>query len=162
VNLSSWSQEVSSRLNGAVSPEALEKRFRVQHDVMFSANATVAEIEFISVGALAGSVFWPTLPFSWGSVHLSAPGAINNPAIDVNFLAVDFDLQMAIGVGRLARQVWSTQPLSDIALSPISPGDSELPANATDSQWADYMIGSGKQNTNSNFLLGDALANFTA
>ncbi|KAI8953718.1 GMC oxidoreductase [Xylaria longipes] len=140
-NLASWSEAVSQRLNGDVSPEALETRFRVQHDVIFNKNASVTEFEFFSVASVVGIVFSPTLPFSWGSVHLDSPGAVNNPAIDANFLSIDFDMQTAIGAGRLARKIWSTKPLSDFASAILVPGNTTLPENATDAEWAAFLPG---------------------
>ncbi|KAI3317922.1 GMC oxidoreductase [Xylariaceae sp. AK1471] len=140
--LVSWSKAVSQRLNGDVSPEALETRFRVQHDVIFTKNASVTEFEFFAFGSIVGIVFSPTLPFSWGSVHLDSPGAINNPAIDANFLSIDFDMQTAMSAGRLARKIWSTEPLSPLKRAFLVPGDSVLPENATDKEWTEYLTSS--------------------
>ncbi|KAI0546091.1 GMC oxidoreductase [Xylaria curta] len=138
-NLASWSQAVSQRLDGDLSPKALEARFRVQHDMIFNKNVSVTEFEFFSVGSIVGIVFSPTLPFSWGSIHLDSPEAVNNPAIDPNFLSIDFDVQTAIGAGRLARRIWSTKPLSNFTSAFLVPGDAALPKNATDAEWTDVL-----------------------
>lgn len=137
--LASWSEAIAERLGGSVPPSALERRFQVQHDVMFGKNASVAEFEFFSLGDIVGIVFSPTLPFSWGSVHLDGSGHIDKPAIDPNFLSIDFDLQTALKVGRIARNMWSTQPLSELAGEFLVPGDTVLPANATDAEWREFL-----------------------
>lgn len=143
-NLASWSEAIAKRLNGGVSPSALETRFRVQHDVIFNKGASVAEFEFFSLGDTIGIVFSPTLPFSWGSVHLDAAGEIDKPAIDPNFLSIDFDRQVALKIGRLARKIWSNKPLSDLAGDFVVPGDAVLPEDATDAQWTEFLTSSCK------------------
>jgi choline dehydrogenase len=143
-NLSSWAQAVSARLNGSVSPKALEKRFQIQHDVIFNKQATITELMFFTEGTIAGIAFWSLTPFSWGSVHLDSPDTINDPALDPNFLSIDYDLQTLIGAGRLSQKVWNTQPLSSLAIANIIPGDAALPLNATDADWSAVITSSGK------------------
>lgn len=137
--LASWSELIAERLEGGVSASALKKRFQVQHDVIFEKEASIAEYEFFALGDITGMVFSTTLPFSWGSVHLNAAGEVEKPVIDPNFLSVDFDLQAAKEVGKIARKLWSTEPLSDFVGDLISPGAEVLPANATDEQWAQFL-----------------------
>lgn len=137
--LASWSELIAKRLEGGISASALEKRFQVQHDVIFDKKASMAEYEFFSLGDITGIVFSTTMPFSWGSVHLNAAGEIEKPVIDPNFLSVDFDLQAAKEVGKIARKLWSTEPLSDFVGPLLVPGDLVLPENATDEQWAQFL-----------------------
>jgi choline dehydrogenase len=138
--LALWSDIISKRLNGGISASALLERFKVQHDVFYDEKATIAEFEFFSLGSIVGMVFQPTLPFSWGSVHLNAAGETQNPVVDPNFLSIDFDKKVAREVGRMARSMWSTPPLSDTVSSLIMPGDAVLPVNATDEQWDKFLI----------------------
>lgn len=151
--LASWSEQIATRLEGGVSASALEKRFQVQHDVIFDKKASIAEYEFFSLASqdITGMVFSTTLPFSWGSVHLDAAGEIEKPVIDPNFLSVDFDLQTAKEVGRITRKLWSTEPLSDFVGDLIAPGEAVLPKNATDEQWAQFLTSTCEYN------LGDSL-----
>ncbi|CAG9989220.1 unnamed protein product [Clonostachys byssicola] len=140
--LASWSEMIAKRLNGGVSAEALKQRFEIQHDVIFGKKSSVVEFEFFSVGSVIGIVFSPTLPFSWGSAHLNAAGEIDNPAVDPNFLSIDYDKQVSLEVGRIARKIMSTKPLSDLFGDLIAPGDAVLPENATDTQWAEFLASS--------------------
>lgn len=144
--LASWSELISKRLEGGVSASALEKRFQVQHDGIFDKEASMAEFEFFSLGDVTGIVFSTTMPFSWGSVHLNAAGEIEKPVIDPDFLSVDFDLHVAKEVGRIARKLWSTKPLSDFVGDLVSPGEEVLPQNATDEQWAQFLTGACEYN----------------
>lgn len=113
--------------------------------MVFEKNATVAELEFYAAGSITGIVFWLTLPFSWGSVHLRSFGEINDLVIDVGLVTIDLDMDITIGAGRLAREIWSTKPLSDLVSAFISPGEAVLPINVTDVQWADFITTSCKQ-----------------
>lgn len=144
--LASWSELISKRLEGGVSVSALEKRFQVQHDGIFDKEASIAEFEFFSLGDMTGIVFSTMMPFSWGSVHLNAAGEIEKPVIDPGFLSVDFDLHVAKEVGRIARQLWSTKPLSDFVGDLVSPGKEVLPKNATDEQWAHFLTSACEYN----------------
>lgn len=150
--LASWSERISRRLEGGVSITALEKRFQFQHDGIFDKETSMAEFEFFSFGNITGLVFSTTMPFSWGSVHLNAAGEIDKPVIDPNFLSVDFDLHVAKEVGRIARKLWSTKPLSDFVGDLVSPGEEVLPTNATDEQWARFLTSACEYN-----LGGDGL-----
>lgn len=144
--LASWSELIAKRLEGGVSASALQKRFQVQHDVIFEKGASIAEYEFFALGDITGMVFSTTLPFSWGSVHLNAAGEVEKPVIDPNFLSVDFDLLAAKEVGKIARKLWSTEPLSGFVGDLISPGAETLPANATDEQWAQFLTSACEYN----------------
>ncbi|KAI0395816.1 GMC oxidoreductase [Xylariaceae sp. FL0594] len=137
--LASWSEKIAERLQGGISASVLEKRFQVQHDVIFHHRASIAEFEFFAFKDTIGMVFSPTLPFSWGSVHLGATGEIEDPAIDPNLLSIEFDMQTALKVGQMARKMWSTEPLSKLAGTPLQPADGVLPENATDEEWTEFL-----------------------
>jgi choline dehydrogenase len=143
-NLSSWAQAASDARNGSVSAAAMVKRFEIQHDLIFNQNVTVSEIYTIGSEGVAGSSYWILMPFSWGSVHSDSGADIAMPVIDANVFSVDFDIQMLIGIGKLVQNVWATSPLSDIVVENVVPGDSSLPANATDAQWRAFATGTGK------------------
>lgn len=137
-----WAQVVSESGGGALSPEVLETRFRIQHDLIFKDNTSIVEIVPFSGGGVIGGAFWTLLPFSLGNVHLNTSSAADYPTIAPNFLAVDFDIQVLTAAGRLVRKHFGTAPLSDWVTDQTGLG---TPAtNATDSEWKDYILGSGK------------------
>jgi choline dehydrogenase len=149
-SLEDWSKAIAQRLNGGVSAEALERRFQVQHSVVFDEEASMAELEFFSLGNIISMVFSTTLPFSWGSVHLNAAGEIDKPVIDPNFLAIDFDRKAAQRTGRIARELWSTKPLTDLVGEFVTPGEAALPKDATVAQWAEFLISACKWKSSDN------------
>ncbi|KXX73018.1 Glucose oxidase [Madurella mycetomatis] len=139
--LAEWAKVVSASTQGALSPAAIEKRFRVQHSLIFERNATIAELFPTSVGTQILAQFWTSMPFSWGSIHLGAAGKIDEPVIDPGLLTIDFDRDMVTSVGRLSQKAYSTAPLTELVATNISPGYDVLPLDASDDQWADFVTG---------------------
>lgn len=137
--LSEWAKAVSASSGGAISPSAIEKRFRIQHDLIFNKNITIAELFPSSTGTGVLAQFWTSMPFSWGSVHLGSKDNINTPTITPNLLSTDFDGEILAAVGRLSQKGYSTPPLSDLITDNTSPGYSKLPLNASDEQWATFL-----------------------
>ncbi|KAH9904953.1 hypothetical protein F4778DRAFT_780118 [Xylariomycetidae sp. FL2044] len=73
--------------------------------------------------------------------QIGNPGCKNaqSPAIHPNFLSIDLDKETAVKVGRIAREMWSTEPSRQFAGTLIVPGDAALPVNATDGQWTEFL-----------------------
>ncbi|KAI2468587.1 putative GMC oxidoreductase [Annulohypoxylon bovei var. microspora] len=133
--LSEWAQKVAEANNG-INPSQLEKIFRVQKDLIFKSNVTIAETLTSGSGNVLISAFWTLLPFSRGSVHIKSAEDVDHPAIDPKYFFVDFDLAVQTGVGRVSQELWYTDPIRDVVASYLVPGDADLPRNATDAQWA--------------------------
>ncbi|KAG8164339.1 hypothetical protein KVR01_006257 [Diaporthe batatas] len=131
-NIPRWAKAVSSSLNNGISAASLEKRFKIQHEIIFDRKATVAEVLWLTEDSV---VAVDMIPFSWGNVHLQSPKDINKPALDPKMHAVDFDTDILIRAGRLAQSLFGTKPFSDIVLSQVSPDTASLPARASDAQW---------------------------
>ncbi|KAI8634699.1 GMC oxidoreductase [Xylariaceae sp. FL1651] len=137
--LADWAKQVTAASNGAVNATNVEKLFRVQHDLIFKQNVTIAEtITALYEGYLASSM-WLLLPFSWGSVHLTSVDAIDAPAIDPKYFLIDFDLDVQIGLGRLSQKFWNTAPVGDYVTEMVLPTEGVLPLNATDEQWTSFI-----------------------
>ncbi|KAI0097596.1 GMC oxidoreductase [Nemania sp. FL0031] len=131
-----WAKTVAAARNGAVNVTNVERLFRLQHDLIFKQNVTIGETLTALFGNYLVSAMWLLLPFSWGSVHLTSVDAINAPAIDPKYFLIDFDLEVQTGLGRVARRLWDTAPISGIVDSSV---EGPVPLNATDEQWATYI-----------------------
>lgn len=142
--LPEYAKALSATSDGAISASAIEKRFRIQHDLIFKKNVTVAELFPTNTGSNIFAQFWTSMPFSWGSVHLGSKDGIDEPVITPNIMATDFDVEMLTAVGRLSHKAFVTPPLSELIGDNTSPGYSILPLNASDKQWATYFKGNGK------------------
>ncbi|KAF3024920.1 hypothetical protein E8E14_013026 [Neopestalotiopsis sp. 37M] len=143
-NLSSWAADITAANGGVMSADALLKVFEVQHDLIFKDNVTIGEL-LTAFGEQYGynfvaNVWWPLLPFSRGSVHLKSVDAIDDPAINPQYLLADFDVTMMTGVGRVAQSFFYQEPISDIITGALLPGDAILPRNATDEQWRSQLV----------------------
>lgn len=154
-SLGRWARQVARRNGrGPGAATALEYIFRIQHDLVFDQENSVAECLTTAFGGALVAAFWALLPFSRGSVHIdpASPGgngtsaAPDTPAIDTQLLTVDFDMAMQVATGRLAARFWSTPPVSDLVAGALSPNASDplpLPprGEATDEQWRRWTTG---------------------
>ncbi|KAI1144215.1 putative GMC oxidoreductase [Hypoxylon sp. FL0543] len=144
--LSEWAQKISRVNSGGIDASTLEKIFRIQHDLIFEKNVTIAETLTSGSGGILISAFWLLLPFSRGNVHIKSAEQLDNPAIDPKYLLIDFDLAVQTGLGRLSQKLWYTDPISDLVVGNLVPGEASLPRNATDSQWATFIAGTSSPN----------------
>lgn len=145
-NLSTWAHIASEASGGAISQEAFEKRFQIQHDLIFKKNVTIAQIFLTNLITSIVPQFWVTMAFSWGSVHLGSLDKIDEPIIDPKIFAIDFDATMLAAVLRLVLKVYDTMPLKSLISASVSPTDEQLPLNATDSVLGQYVKKNGKFN----------------
>jgi choline dehydrogenase len=150
-SLSRWAQKLANATDGGPNAKALESLFQVQHDLIFKKDVTIAEILSSASGTTAVAVYWDTLPFSRGSVHLSSANDkdINNPNINPRFLSVDFDTAVQVAVGRLSTTFWKTPPASALIEAEVQPNSTVLPPNATDAQWENFTASSLTSNSHS-------------
>ncbi|OTA80807.1 putative GMC oxidoreductase [Hypoxylon sp. CO27-5] len=144
--LSEWAQRISDVNTRGIGANTLEKIFRIQHDLIFKKNVTIAETLTSGSGNILISAFWLLLPFSRGSVHIKSADHIDDPAIDPEYFLIDFDLTVQTVLGRLSQELWYTDPISDLVISNVVPGQASLPRNATDFQWATFITGTSTPN----------------
>ncbi|KJZ77222.1 hypothetical protein HIM_03543 [Hirsutella minnesotensis 3608] len=146
-SLGQWARHMAqSRGGGAETVTALERIFRIQHALIFDKHVTLAEILTTAYGEVIGSAAWNLLPFSRGSVHIQAgtDGYVSDmPAIDPQFMAVDFDLAAQVAAGRLAARLWKSAPVRDLVGGNLQPPNgSEMPTpDATEGQWRNWTAG---------------------
>jgi len=135
--LASWAQTASAATGGVLSPEALETRYRVLHDLIFIKNVTITEQSYAvaTSGSVVSAGFRVSEPFSLGSIHLGFNSS--QPIVDPNPLSIDLDLQLLTGAGRLTQKLWATQPLLGTIIS-----ETELSSNATDDEWNTFLTSS--------------------
>lgn len=133
-SLSDWALTIHKASGGAVSCRALERLFRIQHDLIFREHVAIGETLTNAAGSNFVSEFWFLLPFSRGSVHLTHTEALDQPAIDPKFFLIDFDLALQIELGRLSQKFWYTSPVNRLVL----PGATNLTLDASDAEWTSY------------------------
>lgn len=147
-----WAQQVVDRSHGALNMSAIEKIMTIQHDVIFNKNATIVEIvQAAQDGALSGAS-WNLLPFSRGSIHIGDK-SINKPAIDPQFLAVDYDLDTTIAVGKTVRSFYNSSQIRPHVTAYLDPSTDKLPENPSEDDWRKFITGAAGPN---NHPLGTA------
>jgi choline dehydrogenase-like flavoprotein len=118
----------------------LEKLFQIQHDMIFTHKAVIAEV---IVNAPAGGnailEYWGLMPFSRGNIHIRSANASAPAAINPNYFMLDWDMQQQIGTAKIARAVANASPLKDLLTGETLPGLNEVKADATDGEWAAWL-----------------------
>lgn len=137
-SLSDYATAVAKASNNGLNTTALEQIFRVQHDLVFSKNVTIAEITttyYKSYGYYFTD-YWLLFPFSRGSVHLNATDRTGNPVLDPRYFLIDFDLQQEVAMGRQAHDFWHTSPMGEYITASVV-GDP-----SSDEELAEYILNS--------------------
>ncbi|KAI9896923.1 hypothetical protein N3K66_007945 [Trichothecium roseum] len=141
--LPAWAAGVSEASAGRVSAANVEALYRVQHRLLYEDGVSAAEILTTAVeGKMAFSAFWPLMPFSRGSVHLSrsagaAGGAAATPVIDPKYYLVDDDLALQTRVARLTTSFYESKPLAGVVDQVAGPPGGA--GTTTDEQWGEYL-----------------------
>ena len=131
-----WASQLAKGDSTAAS--AFERLFQLQHDLIFKSVCTVGEILTTISRGTVGVRYWELLPFSRGSVHITAKANFKNPVIDAGFFTIDFDMTMQTAIGRLARKLWVTTSAKQYAVQQTGPTIQTLPDNASDTQWDSF------------------------
>ncbi|KAF9043199.1 glucose oxidase [Panaeolus papilionaceus] len=138
-SLASWA---SAQAGNALNAAALQTMYQIQADLIINKNAPVAEI-FSDTGFpdTLGLLVWNLLPFSRGSVKIKNTDPFQKPTINVNYFAIDFDMDVQINAARLGRKILSTAPMSSLSAGETSPGG-QVPDNAqrgSDASWKTWI-----------------------
>jgi choline dehydrogenase len=137
-----WARATAAESGGqTVDAAAVERVMRVQHDLLFDKKVPVVEVIVVTppgAGGL-GTQYWPSFPFSRGSIHLGERD--DNPLIDPRLYFVDSDMDVMVAAGRALAKFFVSPPLSSvasaIALPPLGP-------EATDEDWAAFFRQEGE------------------
>ncbi|KAJ5611034.1 hypothetical protein N7510_007753 [Penicillium lagena] len=144
-SLASYAKAVANFSNGAVHEANVLSAFQLQYDLIFKSQVPYAEIVFLPIADTFSAEYWPLLPFSRGSVHISSANSSAPAAIIPNYFMFDQDLTTQIDVARYIRKAFGIAPLSDLVLDENAPGLNLLPEDASDSDWADWVKSSCEQ-----------------
>lgn len=135
-----YAAQIAASNGGASNATTQEYILRSQLDLLMHSNTPTSEIAPLVLGNLIGGVFWPLQPFSRGSVHITSSNATILPAIDAQFLSIDFDKQVAVATARFVREFLTTAPVSGILdVSTIQPSFESVPKDASDDVWLDWI-----------------------
>ncbi|KAK2604766.1 hypothetical protein N8I77_007667 [Diaporthe amygdali] len=139
-NLTAYAEYAASESRGGLNVSALEEIFRIQHDLIFKKNVTIAETITASSSGYLLTAWWCLLPFSRGRVHLATLDAIDSPLIDPQYFIADIDLTTQIAIGKQAQSFWNTHPIAEYISGNLTADP------ATDEDWAEYIINTFEPN----------------
>ncbi|KAI0149568.1 glucose oxidase [Xylariaceae sp. FL1272] len=144
-NIGAWARQVAiSNPGHPGGAAAIERIFRIQHDLIFNAGVTMAEIFTTTYAGTVVSTAANLLPFSRGSIHLrdadkDDSAVADTFALDPKYLSIDFDMTAQIAASRLASRLSSTPPLSDLVIGDLlPPDDTDEPPPPVDSSYAQW------------------------
>ncbi|KAK7442996.1 hypothetical protein VKT23_015943 [Stygiomarasmius scandens] len=138
-NLQNWA---ASQAGFALDSGALEQIYNIQSGLIIDHDAPVVEL-FYDTGFPddIGIDMWQLLPFSRGSVSIKSNDPFTKPTVNVNYFSVDWDLDVQVESARLAREIISSPPLSNLSTGETIPGNS-VPDNAergSDASWRSWI-----------------------
>ena len=143
-SIASWVQTVAEANDGTVNASALTRLFQIQRELIFEDLVPDAEMIITGSGNTIVIAHWGLMPFSRGSVHIASASPLVPPSIDPKYFVAGIDMTVQIAITKLARSALYTQPLSEIVLEEILPGDS-VPINGTDTEWANFLKNTGRR-----------------
>ena len=138
-SLPQYAATVSAAGNHALKASDIEPSFRIQHDLIFRSNISVAELLISPFANFILGVYWGLQTFAWGSVHISSSNSSAAASINPNYWMLEWDKQVQVGVARYIRKMYNTEPLKAVVGTEVAPGLFLIPENATDEQWAQYL-----------------------
>lgn len=117
---------------------------RTQLDNIFLQREAAVE-QFFTVTPSTGQVgidLWNLIVLSRGSIHVSSSDPWKQPVVDPAYFQHPLDLQLQTYSTMQARGVYAMPPLSDLINYEMEPGLERVPANASYSEWQDYVMDS--------------------
>ncbi|KAL4871190.1 hypothetical protein BDV12DRAFT_194553 [Aspergillus spectabilis] len=140
--LKSWAAQIAEDSGHAISASAIEQLYQVQHDLIFNHDVPFVEILTTALGENVGSAFFILLPFSRGSVHINSADSSDYPSVNPNYFQINWDLILQRKVAQTVAKFWHTNPVHSLVGQRLEPPISDLPSNATDEVWDNWVISS--------------------
>ncbi|RAK95972.1 GMC family oxidoreductase [Aspergillus ibericus CBS 121593] len=139
--LKQWAKETAEVSGGTMSAQVLEALFQQQYDLIFKSQIPIAEILYYPGGTDSLSAqYWALLPFARGNIHISSADPTVYPTINPNYYKFDWDLDSQIEVSKYIRKTFQSAPLSSIVTEETTPGFSEVPADASEEEWTEWLF----------------------
>jgi choline dehydrogenase-like flavoprotein len=138
-SLADYAKALSHFSNGAVLEANAQAAFQLQYDLVFESGVPYAEIVFIPIAHSFMAEYWPLLPFSRGSVHMTSLDPSHPPSINPNYFMFEQDLNSQADVARYIRKIFSASPLRSLVGDELAPGLDLLPEDAPVSEWTSWV-----------------------
>lgn len=138
-SLHDWAESVADARGNWVDATAIERLFKVQHDLVFKHR--VSCVELLKTGSMSrqGTLFVVSFPFSRGSVHIHSANPLDYPLLDPNYFLIDWDLVLLEQLRESVNQFWSTPPINHLVVQRVEPNVTIVPENASVVEWRSWM-----------------------
>lgn len=138
--LPEYAATIAAQNGGASTAAVQEQLLKTQLDLLINSNMPASEIVPAVIANFVGGAFWPLQPLSRGSVHINSTNRTARPVLDAKFLQLDFDKTMVIATAKYVRNFLMTAPFSNlINSSTLTPGFKEIPQDASDDVWLEWV-----------------------
>ncbi|KAF7186595.1 Glucose oxidase [Pseudocercospora fuligena] len=138
--LPSYAQQIVEASGNIVSQTVIEELLDIQHKIIFDEKAVISEVIVNAPSSGSASLeYWGLIPFSRGSIHIQSANASAPAVINPNYFMLDWDVKQQVGTAEVARAVANTSPFKDLLGEETTPGLATVPANASETIWADWL-----------------------
>lgn len=138
-SLSDYADAVAKFSNGAVKAENVLLAFQIQWNLLFNSEVPFTEIVILPIARSIASEFWTLLPFSRGNIHIQSSDPTQPASINPNYFMFEPDITAEADVAQYIRKIFDTLPLKDLVSEEVSPGLDDIPANATEDEWKEWV-----------------------
>jgi choline dehydrogenase-like flavoprotein len=121
---------------GAATLEGASKLFSTQTALIVEGKMPVGEVIGEAFPFVMSSIFWPSLPFSRGHVHIGSADPLADPVITPRFFTDQFDLDAGVQLAKQSRVMFQSTPFSSVIANPFIDA---VPANGTDADWENFL-----------------------
>lgn len=139
-NLEEYSQNLTAA--GIVTnATATHLILEAQVNNLWKDNAGAAEIFFVTspTTGQVGIDLWNLIVLSRGYVHISSNSSWDHPEIEPSYFGHPFDLEVQLAATKQSREVFQTEPLASLISAETFPGFDEVPQDATDDVWEQWV-----------------------
>ncbi|KAI7265502.1 GMC oxidoreductase [Hortaea werneckii] len=142
-----YARKTAKSSGNVLSAQTLERLFSIQHDIIFKEKAVISEV-IVNAPSSGSSLleYWGLMPFSRGNIHIQSANASAPAAINPNYFMLKWDMMQQVGTAKMARAVANTSPFKDLLAGETLPGLAAVPANASDNEWASWLMKTYRSN----------------
>lgn len=104
-------------------------------------NTGAAELFFVTSPATGqvGIDLWNLIVLARGYVHITSNSSWDHPQIEPSYFGHPFDLEVQLAATKQSREVFQAEPLAPLISAETFPGFDEVPQNATDDVWEQWI-----------------------
>jgi choline dehydrogenase len=112
------------------------KLFTTLANLIVNSKMAVGEVIGESFPFVMTSIFWPSLPFSRGYIHIRSTDPLADPIITPRFLTDQFDLDVGVALAKQSRVMFKSAPFSAVVANASADA---VPDSGTTADWEAFL-----------------------